>query len=66
MLDLIEKYRKEAGAAANSMPRILRQFKPSINHLKDFLFGIAVGVGLDPLQTTCVWGLVSLIVQVSL
>ena len=58
----IDSMQKEA--RETSISRLLRQFKPRIQHLKTFTFGIATGVGLESLQTACMWGVVTLMLEV--
>lgn len=72
---LIQRYRTpaELGAAIeemmkkareSSVPRLLRHFKPKILQLQTFTFGLTVTIGASSLQTACLWGLVTLMLEV--
>jgi len=72
---LIQQYRTpaELGAAIeemmenareSSVPRLLRQFKPKILQLQTFSFVMTISTGTRSLQTACLWGLVTLMLEV--
>ncbi|OKO93437.1 hypothetical protein PENSUB_12500 [Penicillium subrubescens] len=48
-----------------SVPRILRQFKPHLSQIQNFVLGILASVTLPVVETVCIWGLISLVLQLA-
>ena len=63
MSEAIELMQKEA--RETSISRLLRHFKSRVQQLKTFTFAITLVVGLESPQTACVWGVMTLMLEVS-
>jgi len=47
-----------------NVPRILRQLKPHLSQVQNFVLGILASATLPVVETVCIWGLISLVLEV--
>ncbi|KAJ8130114.1 hypothetical protein O1611_g3512 [Lasiodiplodia mahajangana] len=48
-----------------SVPRLLRQLKPHIDHIQIFFLGALIALDFSSTDTVCIWGLVTLMLQLA-